>query len=775
MQTTTRATRAQLRRAQRRRAAERERTERARRVLARDTQLILDGLRQTRTVSEIHIELTRPIVGAQFALEKARRLEQTLQRLTARSLLSTPTTRGYLAAAAALRVSLERQQQQHPRRAIDWTTERLAQTVIDQALVATQPRKGELMNTTTRAGGERTLTGLPAALFDPAAIPPLLQPRPPAIQVAMPDGSTLEIPGARWPQPDIWAASERRALLGERPPVEVRRLTRKEANLLSADWHPLGAETRPFGYHAFALFVEREPLALATAGSAHSATVDRLRGLRRENCIELTRLCRAPTGQAAGSARVMLRNLARLPRAALLALLRACREGRAGVLLDARQGRPSLSPRRMAARARLQGIGRRRHLVRSLQGRTPGTRGPVGVLAIRGAGARRRAQRRRRQARAGDARRRHRNRPACGVSGPLRTEAQMLRALTDGGTYTLAQLYALCEEGADIHRSEGVAPPTPQHPSDTRWKRRVRGALMNLKRSGRAKRIGRSCWLLAGSVEQPRTLLLVAPGGHDTQIELHVSDAVQLLREIEEPVDLVLCDPPYGLGWDKRATRHQYARNEQQVLDGYQDVAPDRYMEFSHRWIAAAAAALRPGGQLVIVNGPQRAAHVQLAAEEQGLHWVCTIAARRGFIAASTRRPSPAHWAITVMCRGRVEHTRRVFNAPRDLPPSQAGNPYPLDWWPENGCANRPGLLRYATELPERLVRRLILSFSDPGEHVCDPMLGGGRVAFACWGLGRRFTGGDINPKAVQYTAARLLAEHAWPAERQPPLFTLAA
>jgi DNA methylase len=132
----------------------------------------------------------------------------------------------------------------------------------------------------------------------------------------------------------------------------------------------------------------------------------------------------------------------------------------------------------------------------------------------------------------------------------------------------------------------------------------------------------------------------IAPGGHDTQIELHVANAVQLLNRIEEPLDLVLCDPPYGLGWDKRATRHQYARNEQQVLDGYQDVPPEHYMEFSRRWIAAAAAALRPGGQLVIVNGPQRAAHVQLAAEEQGLDWVCTIAARRNFIAASTRRPT---------------------------------------------------------------------------------------------------------------------------------------
>lgn len=139
MQTTKRATRAQLRRVQRHRAATRERAERARRVLARDTQLILDGVRQTQTVSEIHHELTSPIVGPEFALNQARWLEKTLQRLAARSLLSTSKTRGYLTEATALRVSLERQQPPQHRHPIDFTTERLAQTAIDQALGVNQP------------------------------------------------------------------------------------------------------------------------------------------------------------------------------------------------------------------------------------------------------------------------------------------------------------------------------------------------------------------------------------------------------------------------------------------------------------------------------------------------------------------------------------------------------------------------------------------------------------------------------------------------------------
>jgi hypothetical protein len=138
MQTTKRATRAQLHRVQRRQATERERAERARRMLTRHTRLTIDGVRHARTVAEIHNELTRPVVGPEFALQTARQLAQTLQRLAARSLLTTPTTRGYPAEVAALCANLEHQQPPHPRCAIDCTTERAAETLIDQVLAASQ-------------------------------------------------------------------------------------------------------------------------------------------------------------------------------------------------------------------------------------------------------------------------------------------------------------------------------------------------------------------------------------------------------------------------------------------------------------------------------------------------------------------------------------------------------------------------------------------------------------------------------------------------------------
>lgn len=51
---------------------------------------------------------------------------------------------------------------------------------------------------------------------------------------------------------------------------------------------------------------------------------------------------------------------------------------------------------------------------------------------------------------------------------------------------------------------------------------------------------------------------------------------------------------------------------------------------------------------------------------------------------------------------------------------------------------------------------RLVKTFSQPGEIVCDPFLGGGTTAVAALALSRRFTGCDIDDSAVTTTKRRL-------------------
>jgi hypothetical protein len=52
----------------------------------------------------------------------------------------------------------------------------------------------------------------------------------------------------------------------------------------------------------------------------------------------------------------------------------------------------------------------------------------------------------------------------------LESEADVLRTL-QAGTYTLEQLYELCEQRTEVAR-QGGHDPVPEHAGDRRWKRR---------------------------------------------------------------------------------------------------------------------------------------------------------------------------------------------------------------------------------------------------------------------------------------------------------------
>ncbi len=358
------------------------------------------------------------------------------------------------------------------------------------------------------------------------------------------------------------------------------------------------------------------------------------------------------------------------------------------------------------------------------------------------------------------------------MSGALVTESDVIRTLDDG-TYTLPELYELVAAAANIARDRGLEPPDEQHATDRVWRRRVRGTLQALRASGNANRIATSVWAIRGTSSQPQHLVLIARGGQLAHLELLVRGAALLLCTLDEPADLVLCDPPYGLerGTARSSANRNYRRDHTQVVPGYVDVPDEAYTDFTCEWVNAAAGALRPGGTLAVITGPQKAAIVQYLAEQAGLNWLNSIAAFKQFALRTTRRFACSHWTVTLMCRGRPESPRRVFNTPADLPKARSRADYPLDWWPDNGRADRPGLVRYDNSLPGGLVGRTIEACSNRGELVVDPCVGSGTTAIEALRLGRRFIGSDINPHAIAFSAGRLLAEHAWPAEAQPTLF----
>lgn len=338
------------------------------------------------------------------------------------------------------------------------------------------------------------------------------------------------------------------------------------------------------------------------------------------------------------------------------------------------------------------------------------------------------------------------------------------------GTYSLTEIYAHVQAaGAELTAREN-GNDIIHGQTDRRWKRRVRNTLQTLKRQGRARRAGPSVWILDGRPAAPRAAVLVSLTGAHGQVELRLADAALALSTLDEPADLILTDPPYGLGvgTDQDSTLRTYQRDQSKVVTGYVDVPPAQYRDFTATWVAAAAAALRPGGHLAVVTGPQQAAWVQIACEDAGLTWVNQLAVGRVFPLRTTRRFAAAHWAVTICCRGPIHSTRRVFHPPPDLPKARSGVDYPLDLWPTGDVGRsttRRGELRYPNSLPVKLADRLIGAFTTAPEEpddalsrdlVVDPFVGGGTICLAAARRGLRFIGFDLNVNALAFTMSRV-------------------
>ncbi|MBO4299445.1 MAG: site-specific DNA-methyltransferase [Clostridia bacterium] len=88
---------------------------------------------------------------------------------------------------------------------------------------------------------------------------------------------------------------------------------------------------------------------------------------------------------------------------------------------------------------------------------------------------------------------------------------------------------------------------------------------------------------------------------------------------------------------------------------------------------------------------------------------------------------------------------------------------FPGDVWDDVSHLQQkdPQRTGYDTQKPMRLLERIILSSSKPGDIVCDLFSGSGTTLEAAWRSGRRFIGTDLNAYALQTTRRRMAGASA--------------
>jgi site-specific DNA-methyltransferase (adenine-specific) len=197
-----------------------------------------------------------------------------------------------------------------------------------------------------------------------------------------------------------------------------------------------------------------------------------------------------------------------------------------------------------------------------------------------------------------------------------------------------------------------------------------------------------------------------------------------------ESVDVVVADPPFGLGFTGKESI--YNRDGRFVQGGYQEAAKAEYEDFSVRWLQAATRVLKKSGSAWIFSGWTHIGEVLNAINETDLKVTNHVIWRYQFGVFTMRKFVTSHYHLVFATKDSDYYFNKIMH-------------YPQDVWDIKRTYRR-GEVKNGTKLPEELVGRCIEFTSRPGELVLDPFMGNGTTAVAARGTFRHYLGFEMNP-----------------------------
>ena len=231
-------------------------------------------------------------------------------------------------------------------------------------------------------------------------------------------------------------------------------------------------------------------------------------------------------------------------------------------------------------------------------------------------------------------------------------------------------------------------------------------------------------------------------------------------------VDLLVIDPPYNL--DKSFSETQFKKT-----------SLSQYADWIESWLAPLNTVLKPTASIYICSDWRSSAAVQLVAEKYfKIRNRITWEREKGRGALKNwKNCSEDIWFCTVSDEyvfnvDAVKLKRKVIapytlenGEPKDWEKTEDGNyrlTHPSNLWTDLTVPfwSMPENTEHPTQKPEKLIAKLVLASSNPGDIVLDPFLGSGTTSVVAKKLGRHFVGIELDEKYCCLAEKRLdLAE----------------
>ncbi len=244
---------------------------------------------------------------------------------------------------------------------------------------------------------------------------------------------------------------------------------------------------------------------------------------------------------------------------------------------------------------------------------------------------------------------------------------------------------------------------------------------------------------------------------------IYQGDCVEVLNALpEKSIDLIFADPPYNLQLQNKLLRPNLTVVDavDDEWDQFGDFAA--YDQFTSDWLTACRRVLKDTGTIWVIGSYHNIYRVGKILLDLG-YWILND------IVWVKTNPMPnfrgvrftnAHETL-LWCKKSKEQRRYTFNyhamkTANDDKQMRSDWEIPLCTGSERLMLNGEKL--HATQKPEALLYRIILSSSNPGDVVLDPFFGTGTTGAVAKKLGRHFIGIERDEKYIQGAHARINA-----------------
>jgi modification methylase len=242
-------------------------------------------------------------------------------------------------------------------------------------------------------------------------------------------------------------------------------------------------------------------------------------------------------------------------------------------------------------------------------------------------------------------------------------------------------------------------------------------------------------------------------------------DCIEILADLpKKSVDLIFADPPYYLQlsgdlWRPNMTRVDAVNDEWDQFDGFK-----AYDEFTFAWLLACRRVLKDDGSLWVIGSYHNIFRVGKIVLDLGF-WILND------IAWVKTNPMPNFRGVrftnaheTLIWASKFEGARYTFNH-HAMKPFNHGKQMRSDWvLPICSGEERikvNGEKAHATQKPEALLYRVILSSSNPGDVVLDPFFGSGTTGAVAKRLHRHWIGIEKEASYIEIAQHRIDAIEA--------------